>query len=130
MTNVNNNVTVSNIYRQENSGVNSGTFLNGKWLTRQLNKIEGDAPVKLNTTKSTFTLQPGFYIINCNFPAFDVGVHQARLFNITANKTAKYGNASLSSGENQSFSSIQYYTGNLTTPTKFKIEHQCKTMKI
>lgn len=120
-----NKLLATNIYFEQASGILGGTFPSGKWITRSLNKINGNATVTLNAN-NTFTLKKGTYLINCKAPAFNVDIHQARLFNVTDNKTAKYGNSALASG-NSSQSVINYFTNILKVPTTFKLQHRCQT---
>ena len=122
-------ILTCNIYDQRKSGVTSGTFMNGEWVTRSLNKINGNASITLNKQQSTFTFQPGTYTITCDIPAYNVGIHQARLFDVTNNEPVKYGNSGISVNTNSN-SHINYFTGNLKKSTTFRIEHYCESIQI
>lgn len=122
-------ILTSNIYDQRKSGVTSGTFISDVWVTRSLNKINGNASVTLNKQQSTFTFQPGTYVITCDVPAYNVGINQARLFDVTNGEPVKYGNSAISADTNSN-SHINYFTGNLKKQTTFRLEHYCELIKV
>jgi hypothetical protein len=121
------NTLMSNIYMETPSGISGGTFRSNTWIIRPMNKISGNASVTLNTTDNTFTLAKGIYYIKCTAPAFNVGLHQTRLFNVTNHVTAKYGISALALNGENSLSVLSYYTGKLNVPTTFRLEHRCQT---
>lgn len=66
------------------SGVNGGTFTAGDWRTRELN--EKDDPfdmVTLNTTDNQFTLSAGIYGVTAFLPAWRIGWHVGRIYDLT-----------------------------------------------
>ena len=123
------NVSVSDIFQKEDSRMNSGTFINNQWVTRSFNTIIGNAPVRLNDN-NIFTLQPGTYLIRARLPAFSVGKHQARLFNVTTKQVVKYGSSEIAPLGFQTSSEIIYFTGKMNKVNRFKVEHQVELLQI
>jgi len=69
-----------------------GDFTSGAWQTRDLNTTIFDADGIVTLSSNQFTLGVGTYIIEFSAPAYDVGTHQARLYNVTAGATVAANN--------------------------------------
>ncbi len=109
------------IYQQTATGVNAGSSVSGQWVTRSLNIVDGNVSswIVLNND-NTFTLQPGKYLLTAFIPAYQVGCHQARLFNATLNTVQNVG----TSAYNSQLSEIHSLWIN-NRPDNFRIEHYC-----
>lgn len=123
-------ISVTHLYHKLPCGVNAGTLVEGRWITRNLNTIEGGANVKLNND-NTFTLKPGTYIINAICPAYGVKNHKARLFNVTKNITSTYGNSAYSALDcSQTDSIIYHYIENIKIKTIFRLDHKVEMTQV
>ena len=74
------------------STVDGGTFTSGDWRTRDLNTTIFDPDSIATVASNQFTLGVGTYTIEFSAPAYDIGTHQARLYNVTAGTTVAANN--------------------------------------
>jgi len=123
------------IFESQSTGTNGGTFLSNGWRTRVLNDISGNGPAIL--LNNQFTLTPGVYNISGFCPAYKVGNHQCRLFDITNNLVCKYGTSQLtttiksnsnSDSDSMTSSFLEHYMV-IPTNTIFRIEHRCENTR-
>lgn len=122
---------INNIFDFKSQGVNGGTFTSGAWRTRNLNSVTGNGPATLVGVSGAtgFNLPAGSYQINATVPAYKVGSHQSRLFNVTSNSTVVYGQSSFSNTSTNTAttnSPIYVYT-TLSVPSLFVVQHRCST---
>jgi hypothetical protein len=108
----------------------AGTFTQDAWRDRSLN-TELDDPSNIVTIASNeFTLQAGTYLIEWSAPAYDVGRHTTRLYNVTDSTVEAVGAAMVAASANNVMNSS---TGasivTITGAKAFKIQHQCQTTK-
>lgn len=107
-----------------------GTFTSGAWQTRVLQTKVDPSTIVTTLAANQFTLAAGTYQIRWAAPAFDVGVHQTRLQNITdvstetlgscANSDTSQPNVTLSEG-------LDRFT--IAAAKVFEIQHRCVTTK-
>jgi len=115
----------------KSAGTNGGTFTLGAWRIRDLNTLSGDEEVMSADGTNEFTLGPGQYDIEFSSPGNNVGVHQARLRNITDGVTAIPGTpVTMNGGEINTIRSIGMDRITLTKTTDFRIEHQSQLTQV
>jgi hypothetical protein len=113
---------------QKPSGTSGGTFTTGAWQTRILNTISGTGNISLASNQ--FTFPAGTYIINAICPAYKVGSHQCRLYNVTDSTVVDYGTnafANSSSSNTAATTSIMYTYLVISSPKVLRIEHYCSS---
>lgn len=103
------------------------------WNTRELTKKKADTGgfASLDTGSNEFTLSPGTYRFRIACPTYNVNQHQARLYDVTNNKTIELGSTEFSYGAgvhtdrqgNTLTKSIIVGMVAITSATTFKIEH-------
>ena len=79
------------------AGVDGGTFTAGAWRTRTLNTEDHDAGGLCSLSSNQITLAAGTYRCLISAPAFGVGHHQARLYNVTGSALLVAGTLEFSS---------------------------------
>lgn len=111
------------------SGTPGGDFPCNTWVPRQFSVIDGVCGMGVHLMKDdkTIRLEPGMYHIKARAPAFGVGYHQVRLYNITKHITEKHGtNACSASDENITESFIPGYRLNVSGGSQeFQLQHKC-----
>lgn len=117
---------------QQPSGTGGGSFPANKWYVRTLNNKKYDTYNfgALNTAISQFSLTQGIWLIRAEAPAYGVGKHQCRIFNVTRGEVVDYGDSSSSSEFN---SSVSVAVATITIPVNniesFQIEHRCEVTR-
>jgi hypothetical protein len=109
------------------AGTNGGGFANGAWRTRDLNNIVDDDGIS-SLSGNQFTLPAGTYAINATVPAYAVGQHKARLFNVTDNTEAIQGTTELADSI-AAVGNSSTIRGRFVVPSggrTFRIEHICQ----
>ena len=118
---------VAILQEQQTTGTNGGNFNSGSWIIRTLNTSSGNLSVSLSS--NTFTLPLGFYKIEVFAPAFNVGSHQSRLYNVTTSTAVAYGSSESSNSSNTTNSKVFYYVF-LSSTNTFRVEHQCSVTQL
>jgi hypothetical protein len=118
------------IQDQKTSGTAGGTFTSAAWRTRDLQtEVYDGIGVTLSTNE--FTLSAGSYSISWTAPAWSVGLHQSRLYDVTG--TASIGSGTSCTGPtastyraatNLSVGSLRVTVG-VGLTNAYRIEHQC-----
>ena len=67
---------------KKSQGTNGGTFTAGAWRTRTINDEQADAAGICSIADNQITLDAGTYRCLISCPAYGVGSHQARLYNV------------------------------------------------
>lgn len=118
------------IWEEYSAGTNAGTFNKDIWQMRDLNKFLGDSGL-VSLSGNQFTLAPGRHQLILSAPAYRVGLHQIRLFNVTDNKPEKYGTSAVSKDNNKGSMTRSFirHVLFLTEAKTFQIEHQCNDFK-
>lgn len=103
-----------------------GTFTAGAWQQRELNTKYGDPIGWVTLNANQFTLADGEYVVRAQVPAFaGVGMHQARLYNISNSTTTQYGTVSSAGAASMVTHSLISVTVQLSSATTFEIQHRC-----
>jgi hypothetical protein len=105
------------------SGTDGGAFPTGSWQKRELNTTTAQegTHIYLSAGQDTIVIDTiGKFYIEINAPAYNVGFHQAKLYNLTAGVTAILGYSS--SGD---ASTIRGFVEVLAAPQRFIIQHRC-----
>ena len=114
-------------------GTNGGNFSNNAWTQRVLNTLSKYPSTSTNISLSNneFTLQQGTYNIKISTPAYRVGEHQCRLYNITESNVETEGTSEYADKNNNASSSTSVLETFVivSSSTTFKVEHQCSTTK-
>ena len=113
---------------QKANNTDGGTFSNGAWRTRDLNREVCDDDGIVTVANNKFTLGSGTYFIRWSAPAAFCNRHQSKLHNDTDNITLEYGNNCFAdnnnNGMNNSMGSARVTIG---ATKDFEIQHQCAT---
>ena len=113
---------------QKANNTDGGTFSNGAWRTRDLNREVCDDDGIVTVANNKFTLGAGTYFIRWSAPAAFCNRHQSKLHNDTDNITLEYGNNCFAdngnNGMNNSMGSARVTIG---ATKNFEIRHQCQT---
>lgn len=116
------------LIRDNNASLNAGTFTAGIWTDRALSEETFDAGnvATLDSANKKFTLIAGTYRFRITAPAYQVGRHQARLYNLTDSTIVAYGTSELS-GQTSGVITRSEVIGRLTISGSkdFKIQHLC-----
>ena len=78
-----NPISIAVICDKKDSGTNGGGFTLGAWRTRDLNTEISDPDSIVTISSNQFTLSAGTYLISWSCPAYYVGQHVARLYDVT-----------------------------------------------
>lgn len=108
-----------------------GGFTSGAWQTRTLNVLNENIGGETALSSNQLTLSAGTYKIDSTAPAWRVGVHQSKLYNITDAADEILGDISEAgtSGDAMTKSSIKdVFT--ITDTKVFEIQHQCFTTRV
>ncbi|QPC44018.1 hypothetical protein HW532_15760 [Kaustia mangrovi] len=113
----------------KNEGTAGGTFNSGAWRIRDLGAIR-NVDNLATVSNNEFTLPAGSYYIEFDAPAFDVGRHKARLYNVTDGATAIEGTAARTgnagSADNPTTRSFGGGYVSIAATTTFRVEHRCE----
>lgn len=111
-------------------GTNGGDAAAGVWQTRTLNVASGSSNLDAQLSANQITLAPGLYEVYAEVPAFRVGNHQARIYNVTDAETALLGTVQFSnlseSTSSQTSSTVRgvvLVTG--SNAKAFEVQHYC-----
>ena len=119
-------VLVSDTKAQNAAG---GTFTAGAWRTRDINTEDVDTGNLCSVAANQITLDAGTYRFRIACPAYDVGRHQARLYNITGSSVIKDGASMFSSAGTPASVDVSLIVGRVTlaVQTVLEIQHRCET---
>jgi hypothetical protein len=108
----------------KNIGTHAGTFINNTWITRTLNKIKSynDSIIIEN---NQIIINPGIYKLYATIPAYRVGSHSARLYDITNSEVHSEGTAEYSMNEIQTRSIIDTIIS-IENVTIYEIQHRAQ----
>lgn len=109
------------------SGTNGGTFTGGDWRKRALDTALTDQipGAILDSALWRITLPAGRYFIEASAPAYRVGVHKTRVWNVTGSEAMLYGTSELAGGADiQSRSFVSGMT-RLAATTVIELQHRC-----
>lgn len=108
-----------------------GTFTSGAWRTRDLNTIVADTHSVARLAGNRLTLPAGPYRCQIRCPAFVVGLHQARLQNITDGTTILTGSNSHSDQTATEAQTDSWVVGwfRLLREVELEVQHQCSNTR-
>lgn len=116
---------------EKKTGVQGGTAVGGEWNARNLNTVvygTNDNDVVLNTSTGEFTVTAsGTYQIKVFTPAYNVGSHRCRVYNVSDSSVVRYGEVAYTAGlfvSALTYSKVKC-TVHVLSPTVYRIEHYC-----
>lgn len=118
------------IQDQESQNTAGGNFTSGAWRTRTLNTIVANVGSHASLSSNQITLAAGTYRVNASAPAYFVGRHQTRLYDITNSAVLVIGSSEFSTTAVSSASatrSIIQGRFTLAGSTVIEVQHQCET---
>lgn len=113
------------LYDSKGIGVDAGSFTSGSWITRNLNTVQSDPESILTLAVNQILLAAGSYVFFVSCPAFAVGNHQARLYNVTGSSVIAEGTVETTSGMSIQTRSIIRCSVTVVVPTIVEIQHRC-----
>ena len=110
---------------EKSSGTNGGTFTTGSWQIRDINTEVSDVGGHCSISANQITLGAGTYECRIICPAYQVGSHQAKLYNISDSADVILGSVEYSPNANIP-SGHSFVSGRFTiAATKiFEVQHQ------
>lgn len=118
------------IQDQEAQSTTGGGATAGSWRTRVLNTKVADTGSIASLASNQVTLPTGTYRVRASAPAFQVGLHQIRLQNITGSATLVVGMSGYSDpAESLADHAILVGRFTLTGSTVIELQHQVGTTK-
>lgn len=122
------------VEEQQTAGTAGGTFTLGAWRTRVLNTVVSDVRgIIVALGSNQITLPKGIYRFQASAPAYKVGSHQARLFNITAAAVLGLGSSEYTdpaSGVNDATRSFVSGRFVLAVESDIELQHQCGSTQL
>ncbi len=106
------------------SNTDGGTFTNGAWRVRDLNDLQGDSTF-VTLASNEFSLSEGVYSVRWSAPAYKVGTHQTRLYNVSTSAVVSAGSPENSStADNTGNMSVGNAVLEIDSTTTFRLEHR------
>ncbi len=106
------------------AGVDGGTFTSGAWRTRDLIEESSDVGGHAGLGANRITLVAGTYEFEVSAPAYLVGSHQVRLYNISDASIVTSGSVMYNAGACVTRSeACGRFT--ITSPKVFEVQHRC-----
>lgn len=117
---------------QKSATVAGGDFTLGAWQTRTLNTEVADTGALATLASNKINLATGDYFFVCSAPAYRVGEHQVKLFNVTDNADVKLGDVEFTNSGNDNASTRSYVWGFLTLAAAkdLEIRHRCAATRL
>jgi hypothetical protein len=113
------------------TGSTSGACTAGSWQTRVLDQEVSDSGNLATVASNQVTLAAGTYWCEAEAPAFYVGSHQARLYNVSDAAVVGYGASEYSGraaiSDSAQTKSVVKTLVTLPSAKTLRIEHQCQT---
>jgi len=123
-------INVILVQEQQTAGTAGGSFNNAAWRTRALNSEEIDTGANASVAASQITLAAGTYRVRAWAVANQVGSHQIRLHDATANSTIAYGQSAYADATNAGLTASHLsYRFTIAVPSAIELQHQCQTTK-
>lgn len=112
------------LHEELSVGTNAGSSEKG-WQTRALNTLSGSNRTHVSLSGNDFTLLTGTFSITASAPAYRVGNHRLRVYNVTDDVTALRGGAQYSQSS-QTLATLQGIVTVVAGPKTFRLEHFCE----
>ena len=113
---------------QKAANTHSGTFTQDAWRTRDLNDEITDPDSIVSISSNEFTLAAGSYMIRWSAPAFQVQVHQTKLYDETASADIEFGSAEFAEDDSGGITQSRSFGAARVTPSgsnAYTIQHYC-----
>lgn len=108
------------------AGTDGGTFTQESWVTRTLNTVDLNGITGASVASNQITLPAGTYTIEASAPAFKVGLHRARLYNVTAAAALVEGSSEKSDASDSTTTrSVIVGAFTLSEESVLDIRHRC-----
>jgi len=117
------------IYDSKSIGTNGGTFNSGSWILRDLNTVQSDPNGIVTVSFNQIFVASGSYVFMISCPAYAVGNHQARLYNVTNSVVVAEGSVETTSGFSVQTRSTINCSTTVAVPTVFEVQHRCTLTK-
>lgn len=115
---------------QKAQNTDGGTFTNGAWRVRDLTEIEGNLFNGVVLASNQFTIPAGTWLIEWSAPAYEVGQHQTRLFEIDGSSVVKYGTVMQGGGSTDAVTRSEgVWSAKINTALTLRIEHRSSGTK-
>lgn len=117
-------------YRDEKADTTpGGAATPGSWFTRTLNTESADSSTLGSLSGNAVTLPAGTYECEVIVPAYKVGRHQARLYNVTGTAVLLYGTSEEAGTGAAGTTSSSTVTGRFTlaSSSAVRVEHRVET---
>jgi hypothetical protein len=121
---VSSGVKVATVVDAKTRGVDGGAGVTNTWSLRSLGELT-DTENLLTFSANKFKLLVGKYFFYIECPAYNVGLHQARLFDVTNSTAALWGSSagSPAAGNNASKSVLIGFVDVTDANTEYQVEH-------
>jgi hypothetical protein len=121
-----NTIKIATIKDVKTSGTAGGTFTSGSYATRTLNTLSDPTSIVTSLASNQFVLPAGTYHIHATAPAHQVGLHKARLQNITDATTDIIGTSESAAAAQVTVThSIVDGVITISGSKTFEIQHRC-----
>ena len=113
---------------KKTQNTDGGTFTSGDWRTRDINEELVDDGSNCSLSSNQITLAAGTYDVDITCPAYQVNLHQARLYDIT-NSAVLITGTSEKTGSGVAVITRSHIIGTITLAdtTVLEVQHQCAT---
>lgn len=116
------------VQEQAATSTTAGSFTAGSFVTRALNTVVRNVVGGASLASNKVTLPAGTYTVQWSAPAYIVGTHATRLFNVTDSATIETGTAEKSStADTTQTKSTGLAVFTLSSSKDIRLEHQCTT---
>jgi hypothetical protein len=118
------------IIDSKEAGTDGGDFTSGDWRKRILNTIVYNTISGSSLSDSQITLPAGTYYMRASAPAYSVGAHQTRLYDVTGDSMITEGSSEYTPTDsgvaNRSFL-LSFFT--IAAQKVFEFQHMCESTK-
>ena len=114
---------------QKSAGTDGGTFNPSSWEKRTLNTEAYDPNGLISIASSEFTPTVDGWV-EWSAPAYGVGDHKTRLYNVTGAAVVGYGSSETSSSASANTSSRSFGGGAVSAGVTYRIEHRSSAGKV
>ena len=110
---------------QKSAGTDGGTFTTGSWVTRTLNTEVYDPSAVISISSNQFTPTVDGWV-EWSAPAYGVGAHKTRLYNVTDTVVVRYGTGGRS-GVSDNSGNRSVGGAAVTANKTYRVEHSCSS---
>lgn len=115
------------VQEQQATNTAAGGFTSGSFVTRALNTVVRNVISGASLSSNQITLPAGTYAVEWTAPAYQVGGHATRLFNVTDSSVIETGTAERSPAAGGTITRSQGLASvfTLSSSKAIRLEHQC-----